>query len=168
MNIIMKNVGLESVDIIQKILESAPFYNLMTEGEELPSSNAAKDALTTLPPNTTEDKKHFFIFQNYEKTPIGVADLVIGYPNDETAFLGLLLLDENYQKRHLGTDCFSLLLNFINSFNQIKCIQIGVVENNPVEGFWKKMGFERNGRSRPYKGKSIESTVFVMEKYICA
>lgn len=164
MNITLRKVGLEYVDTVQQILQSAPIFFIKTEGDEMPSESAAKDAMTDLPPNTEPEKKHFLLFFDEKNIPFAVCDLILGYPNEETAFLGLLLLDEKFQNRSLGTTCFNLIQDYIKNFPEINKMQLGFVERNPVEGFWRKMGFERNGRSRPYSGKFVESTVFVMEK----
>ena len=94
-------------------------------------------------------------------------DLLRGYPNNETAMLGLLLLKEKYQGKGLGKKSFEELLIFINSWAEINKIRISVIESNrQVLEFWHSLGFIETGVRRPYENGKVISEAIVLEKLL--
>ena len=96
---------------------------------------------------------------------IGLVDLIKDYPQNETAFLGLLLLIDSEQNKGLGRKVYFEVEKFSRDLG-CKKIQLGIVDSNPVEEFWKKLGFSLTGKSSPHDGEKIKSIKRVMEKLI--
>jgi hypothetical protein len=43
-------------------------------------------------------------------------------------------------------------------------LRLAVVDSNPVQTFWEKMGFRITGESKPHEGRRVQSMKRVMEK----
>lgn len=95
-----------------------------------------------LPPHTTMSQKYYIGFY-LEDTLIAVMDYIDGYPNNNTYWIGLFILDINYQRLGIGTKIISKFIELSN-----KNIQLGCLSNNK-EGlaFWRKFGFKEIRRS---------------------
>lgn len=78
--------------------------------------------------------------------------MILNWPEKNKAHIGLLLLGESFQGKGLGVKSYNLLEKYIKD-QGIQMIRISVVESNPVEDYWIKMGFERTGRSSTMKVK---------------
>lgn len=161
--ITLKKINHSSEALVQTLLDAIPTYYLLIDG--VPNAGSAKAVFEELPPGRTYEDKHVLLIEE-DGIPAGVIDLVIGYPQDKVAYIGLLVLDECRQGRGLGKATYQLLENYIRGF-EVDSIQLGVNDtNHPGMAFWPKLGFQRNGRSRAHQGKKIISTVIVMEKSI--
>lgn len=148
--------------IIETIFEKSRDYFRNTEGIIAPPT-AGEETLSVLPPNTRPDQKHVFLIKKVN-TPVAVADLIDGYPNADTAFLGLLLVSQDVQGKRIGTNSYLLLENFILENTKCTRIRLSVVESNPVIPFWEKMGFKLTGESKPHEGEKLKSRKLLMEK----
>lgn len=157
----VQKVDLESISLLQKILEAAPNYHQAISGE-VASKTAAKELLTELPANCSQEQKHVLLLSLEE--PIGVVDLILGYPTREVAYIGLLLLKESCHGKGLGEEAFNLVEKYIANFSNIKKLRLAYVDSNHVQGYWEKMGFKETGERKPYKVGNKESTAVLMEK----
>ncbi len=161
-----KRVGVESVELVQQILDQAPRYRMNVDGIT-DSPNDGKDSLAAIPPNCSTDQKHFLIFYQ-DDSAIGVADLIQDFPEKGTAFLGLLLLREDHQGRGLGLKTYQLVEDLAR--NQLQCekIRLAIVDSNPVQPYWEKMGFIPTGEIKPHEGVKRQSLKRVMEKTLAS
>lgn len=146
---------------IEHIFKHSPSYFRYISGQEA-TPEAAKDTLTELPPGCGYHQKFVFLIE-LQNQYIGVSDLVLRYPDNETAFLGLLLLNEDFQGKGMGRQAYQLHEQFARENNFHK-IRLAVVETNPVLDFWRKLGFQETGITRPYQHHLVTSVVKVLEK----
>jgi len=158
----LREVGLESANEVQAIIDAAPIFSENVEGVTHDPEYARRD-LQALPPGCDKDQKHFFIIQN-AGTNIGVADLVRDYPKPGTTFLGLLLLAEFWQGKGAGRAAYQLLEDFAETKLSARKLRLAYNDTNPVGTFWEKMGFKLTGETKAYKGQSRDSNVHLMEK----
>ncbi|RYZ75149.1 MAG: GNAT family N-acetyltransferase, partial [Proteobacteria bacterium] len=101
------------------------------------------------------------------QTLIGCIDVLIGYPSQETAMLGLLIISELHQSKGYGREALALLEDQLHQYPQIQKIRIGVVEtNSEVLSFWKKQGVAEIGERKPYVNGDVRSEVLVLEKFL--
>lgn len=164
MKITLKQIGFESLSTVQEILNEVPTYMLIAEGLSS-DPNAAQAALSALPPNCSRDQKYNFLVLNHNQA-VGFVDVLKDYPNVGTLNLGLLAIRESCHKKNIGQSTYQLVEAYAKeNLNSVK-VRLAFNEHNPVEGFWKKMGFLRTGESKTYKGVQKESLVFVMEKIL--
>ena len=76
---------------------------------------------------------------------IAVMDLIIGFPNKMTAFIGFFMIEADAQKNGLGSTLITELCNAMSGIG-IKEVRLGWVKGNPqAEHFWKKNGFAETG-----------------------
>ncbi len=125
---------------------------------EEPNYDSIISEVYELPPNITMDNKYFVGFYKDNKL-IAVMDLIDGYPNKQTYWIGLFILDVEYQHIGIGTYLIKTFIEYSD-----KNIQLGCLSNNK-EGFafWSKMGFKEIRRAYN-KEKNWE--IIVMEKQI--
>jgi ribosomal protein S18 acetylase RimI-like enzyme len=148
---------------LQRVLGSAPLYWKRIANKTI-ESNGAFNVLQALPDGKTyADKYAFGVFQSREM--IGCIDLIRGFPDSETAMLGLLIISESHQKQGLGKACYEALEKVIRSWPEIRKVRIGVIEaNGIVLPFWKSLGFVETGVRRPYEDNGVVSENIVLEK----
>lgn len=117
-----------------------------------PTFDNVKEILNEVPPRSSLDKKNcigFFI----ENKLIAILDLIEDYPNTDSCFIGLLIIDVDYQSKGIGKDIVNSLFEAIKE-NSYKRIELGAIEDNvDAIRFWNKMGFIATG------------TVYNHEKY---
>ena len=150
---------------LQEVLEGAPRYSLKVSGQVQPST-ASEEVFVAIPEGFDVTKK-IVIGVKQDTELIGVIDILRGFPNEETAMLGLLLLKEKKQGQGLGKRTFEELLTYVSSWSEIHKIRISVVKSNDeVLIFWKKLGFIETGVNHPYENGSVISESIVLEKIL--
>ena len=161
---VLERVGPEAESIVQEVFNSAPRYHFNTEGvEQVPG--AARSALTALPPDVKVDQKFTFLLRVGERV-VGFADLIRGYPDAETAYLGLLLIREPEQQKGWGREFYRKLEALAAHEWGCRALRLSIVDSNPVQSFWDKLGFEMTEFTKPHAGLRLESTKRVMVKRI--
>lgn len=99
---------------LQAVLEKKPKYSLNISGK-LQEKSASSEIFNTIPDEFNHSNK--FVLGIYECNQlIGVIDILRGFPNNETAMLGLLLPREDKQQQGLGKISFNKLLSFLINF----------------------------------------------------
>ncbi len=117
--------------------------------------------MSVLPPGRSMADKHYVGFFK-ETELIGVMDLIEGYPNEQTAFIGFFMLSSNVQGHGVGTDIITEAFAYLKEcgFDKVK---LGYAKGNPQsEHFWIKNGFDRTGVEVQNEGY----VVVVMEKML--
>ncbi len=161
----IERIGTEHASVVQQIYEKNPTYFLNTE-HELPGPDAARKDIEDKVPvarRSTSYEKHFCLI-TLDGIPIGIVDLHQDHPQRGVTYVGLFLLDENFQDRGLGKNCFREVENYINRSFSCSHLRLGISLDNNVEGFWKKLGFVRNGHTYNWNGANRINSVFEMEK----
>ena len=100
--------------------------------------------MKALPPRKTMDEKYYLGF--YEKeTLVAVMDLILGFPNKETAFVGFFMMNKSFQGRGIGTKLMTEVYDCLKEFG-FQFVRLCFAKGNPQsEHFWLKNGFERTG-----------------------
>lgn len=96
--------------------------------------------LKALPSGKTEKDKYFLGY--YENTVlIAVLDLIIGYPEINTVYIGLFMMDTKVQGRGIGTKIIEELCDYLKKTGFQK-VELAWVKGNPQsERFWIKNRF---------------------------
>ena len=110
-----------------------------------------EDMHITPPEIGLSDKYYIGFFQN--STLIAVMDLIDGYPEPETAYIGFFMMNKEYQGKQLGTAIISETSSYLKTTGKTS-IRLGIDKGNPQSAhFWKKNGFavirevDRNDRT---------------------
>jgi ribosomal protein S18 acetylase RimI-like enzyme len=153
------------ISALQGVLEATPDYAQRVTGYP-PGSADAQSTFIALPDGKSYDDK--FVYGIYlDDEMVGCADVIRGYPSEETTLIGLFLISERYQRQGIGKLAYSSLESIIRVWHGIKNIRIGVVlTNDIVLPFWKSLGFVETGEIKPYRYDKLESEALILEKII--
>lgn len=96
--------------------------------------------MEVLPPGKTKSDKYYLgYFEN--DVLIAVLDLITGYPNKSTAYIGLFMMDIKVQGKGIGTEIIEELCNYLKNTG-FKRVELAWVKGNPQsEKFWSKNNF---------------------------
>lgn len=86
-----------------------------------------------------QDKYYIGFFEN--ETLVAIMDLILDYPAKNIAFVGLFMMNWEYQRRGIGSKIIAECAKYLWTlgFNKIR---LGVDKGNPQSNaFWKKNGF---------------------------
>jgi ribosomal protein S18 acetylase RimI-like enzyme len=146
---------------IQKILDTTPTYSMNMSGRKA-IPDAAQKLFEGFPKKKSAEDKLMLIIQSGD-IDVGIVDLIHGYPEPDTAFLGLLAIVEKSHRQGLGKAAYLEVETLIKEVG-LKKIRLAVVETNPVLPFWEKMGFHPTGEKKDYRNFKVQSASVLMEK----
>lgn len=96
--------------------------------------------MKALPPGKSYDYKYYIGFFDGDSL-VAIMDLILGYPTDEIAFIGLFMTNIHYQNKGVGSNIIGNVCNYLKQLGYKK-IRIGVDKDNPQSNsFWKRNGF---------------------------
>lgn len=99
--------------------------------------------LQALPPRKTMQDKYYLGFWDNDRL-IAALDLILRFPNDETAFIGFFMLDRSAQGKGVASAIIQEL--FAHLRTEFRFVRLGYVQTNEQsQSFWRKQGFEENG-----------------------
>ena len=100
--------------------------------------------MQALPPGKTMADKYYLGYFDGSR-PVAVLDLITGFPNEETAFIGFFMLDITLQGQGVGSALVEELCGYLKSCG-FAAVRLGWVKGNPQsEHFWHKNKFKENG-----------------------
>ena len=103
------------------------------------------DDMTALPPGTTSDDKYYVGFFDGNKL-VAVLDLISGYPEKDTAYIGFFMTDVSVQCKGIGSRIIKSVCLFLCG-KGFSAIRLCWVQGNPqAEHFWHKNGFVETGK----------------------
>ena len=120
-----------------------------------------REDMAALPPNTGFENKYYAGFFDGE-TLAAVMDLILEYPDRETAFIGLFMMNRGYQGRGTGSSIVSDCVAYLAE-EGFRRIRLAFAKGNPQsEAFWRKNGFSPTGVEIENQGY----TAVVMERHL--
>ena len=135
---------IEEADILEvyALCKSNPLYYQHCPPDITISS--AKEELTVLPKDKKLEDKYYLGFYDGELL-VAVMDLISGYPNAETAFIGFFMVDQRMQIRGVGTSIITETCLYLKKMG-FSYARLAYVKGNPQsEAFWVKNHFEKTG-----------------------
>lgn len=121
-----------------------------------PSIETIQDDMSALPPGKKANDKYFIgLFEG--SSLVAVMDLIDRYPDDETAFIGLLMVAKDLQGQGVGTFIVKALSEALKA-KHYKRIRLGYIKTNrSAQRFWLKQGFH------PTEAESVREHYTVVE-----
>lgn len=146
----------DDIDDILRITAGNPLFYEYTEARG--TREAVLSDMQALPPHKTPEDKYYFGF--FEKDHLlAVMDLISGYPDEETAFIGFFMMDHSFQGRGIGKGLIADVCAYLKQQGFTK-VRLCINQGNPQSShFWHRCGF----RSL-YEAEREEETVIVAEK----
>ena len=105
-----------------------------------PSLEDLRQDLHLTPPGVPPTRKYYLGFFEGDSL-LAVLDLIDGYPDADTAFIGFFLMNPDFQGRGLGSALIGELAAALGSFG-FRALRLAIDKGNPQSGhFWRKNGF---------------------------
>lgn len=125
-----------------------------------PSLESVREDMQQLPDGKSRADKFFLGFWNSQDL-VAVVDFVLAYPDEQTVFIGLFMVNQAYQGKGIGSQLMTEVLDhFSKNFQKAR---LAYVKGNPQsQGFWEKLGFTAAGA----EVKQEQYTVVPMEKWL--
>ncbi len=134
----VRTLGVNDVDIIYDMsCENEIFYKYHPP---FVTKESIIEDMKALPPNKSYADKYYVGFFEGDSL-VANMDLILGYPTDEIAFIGLFMTNIRYQNKGVGSNIIGDVCNCLKQFGYKK-VRIGVDKGNPQSNsFWQKNGF---------------------------
>ncbi|TDU89443.1 acetyltransferase (GNAT) family protein [Kribbella voronezhensis] len=155
----------DDVGAVQELIESDAGYTERITGYP-PGAADAQSLLMMRPEGIAEDAKVVLGLWDGEQL-VAVVDLLRGYPNGHTGFIGLLEVHGGHRGEGAGRTAYELVERFvIEEWPEIRVLRLAVVDTNAEQaaGFWQRLGFEATGEAKPYRYDKLESVARLYEK----
>lgn len=140
----MNKFILETVteDLFERVLKiyntNQEYFQISMNGK--PSMKSVIEDKNEIPPNSSIENKNYKLI-TLNGVDIGVIDYVVNYPNEDTIYIGLFMIDRNFHRNGYGKEFIEeFITNMRNQgFNRIR---LGVLkENIKAFEFWTRMEF---------------------------
>lgn len=107
--------------------------------------------MNILPPDKSEEDKFYIgFFDNH--ILMAVMDLIIKYPDSETAFIGLFMMEHEYQGKGVGSKIIEECVTYLKRL-RFKYICLAYAKgNSQSEAFWMKNSFYKTGDESENEG----------------
>ena len=125
-------------DILAFCRQNTLFYQYC--GKQ-PSREMILQDLHITPPGTDASSKYYVGF--YDRTTLmAVLDLIDGYPDSASAYIGFFMMNRSLQGRHIGSGIIEEVCDYLRETG-IASVRLGIDKENPQSThFWKRNGFQ--------------------------
>lgn len=154
----VRAAGAEDVPDILRLCRGNPVYYRYCPPEV--SEESIREDMVKLPPDKSEDDKFYLCFWDRGRL-VAVLDLILKYPDEETAFIGFFMVDSDFQGKGIGSRIAEDIFKCLKS--EFLKVKLGYVKGNEQSRhFWEKNGFAPTG----IVSKEYEYEIVVMEKIL--
>ena len=131
----------KDIPSILSLYESNPLYFQYCPPK--PNLASVKEDMLRLPEGKAKADKFYVGFWNGSDL-VAVMDFVYAYPDEETVFIGLFMVDQAYQRKGIGSQIVTeVLAYFTKNFRKARLAY--VKGNSQSQHFWEKQGFKPIG-----------------------
>lgn len=125
------------------------------------TEDGIRQDMKALPPRKTADDKYYVGYYDEERL-IAVLDLITGFPDEKTAFIGFFMVEHDVQGHGVGGGIVEELCRYLRETG-FRAIRLGWVQGNPQAAhFWSKCGFRETG----VLSKTEQYTIMIAEKQL--
>lgn len=119
------------------MLRNDPYFRCCGGGT---TPEHVRQDLTLCPPGTAPAQKHYVGFFDAD-TLVAIMDLIDGYPDADTAFIGFFMVNKDLQGQGTGTAIVRDVLAALRALGYT-AVRLGIDKENPQSNhFWHKNGF---------------------------
>ena len=131
----VRRVGADDIPRVQALFALDPHYWQHVEGAPLRETEAAI-TLDERPPGITFEQKHAFLIDD-----VALLDMLEGYPDDKTWFLGLIFLAPEVRGRGFGTALMRALIEHVRA-QGAHALRLAVAVQHPdARRLYERLGF---------------------------
>lgn len=143
-------------DVLALCLGNKEYYHYL---HEQPTIENLKADLYAVPPGKSLKDKYFMGY--YEGNHlVAVLDFICGYPKDDVAYIGWLILDPQDQGKGIASDIVEMICARSKQAGYHK-IELGCIKGYVhAQNFWRKQGFLPTGRIKEMN----DITILVLSK----
>lgn len=124
-------------DILALCLQNTQYYQYC--GKQ-PSRELILNDLQITPPGIERSAKHYIGFYD-GSTLIAVMDLIKGYPDGDSCFIGFFMMNRQLQGKQIGSEIVQEVCRCLKEAG-FTAVRLGIDRGNPQSAhFWKKNGF---------------------------
>lgn len=153
----VKRITIEDIPTVYELCKGNPYYYEHMKMQ--PTIKNLTETMTELPTGKTLDDKYFVGFWE-DDSLIAILDLIIGYPNENTAFIGWFMMNRDGQGNGIGSEIVQEILACIKNLNLQKVRLAYIKGNRQAKQFWLKNGFAPTGEEFDTK----DYTIVVLER----
>ena len=139
---VVKRIKNHDILDVYQLCKGNPAYYVYTQSEL--TIESIEDDLKALPPNKGYEDKFYLGFYREDEL-VAIMDLIMAYPNEETAYIGLFMMNKDFQGKGVGTEIINDVILFLKkqgfSYVKLGCIK----ENKEGKNFWLKNMFLPTG-----------------------
>jgi GNAT superfamily N-acetyltransferase len=155
----------DDTPVLQRLLEECADYTRIVDGTSV-SPAAAQELFASLPPGKSFSDKLVAGIFNPAGEMEGVLDAVAHYPEENTWWIGLLLLAPAVRNHAVGRKIVEAFVQQARSRGG-RAVMLGVVEENRrAYAFWSQNGFELAKTTEPRTFGNKSQAVLVMQRKI--
>ena len=158
-NYIVRKLTENDIDTIFDLyINNNKYFNYL---DITPTKQSIIEDMNETPNGISIDSKYFIGYFKEDKL-IAVVDLIDGYPQSNEAYIGLFMIDKNYQNRNIGTFIFNELKKSLKNQNFSKIKLAYINDNVEAKYFWHKLGFIEDGKTSKLFNKDITQLELVL------
>jgi GNAT superfamily N-acetyltransferase len=155
----------EDIAMLQILYEQCTEFALLTDGQP-PSSTAAHDEFEAVPDGKTTQDKYILGLFDPQNHLIGMIESLRHYPDNQTWWIGLMMLSPERRGQGLGSEFYQAFENWV-AVQSVKQVSLSVVEANELGlQFWKSLGFEVIRKTEPRQFSKKTHAVYVMSRAV--
>ena len=134
----VRRLGAEDAEAVFSLCRENTLYYRYSE-QDAALDSVRKD-LTVTPPGIPASQKYYVGFYDGGSLT-AVMDLIDGYPDDRTAFIGFFMMRHDLQGAGTGSAIIARVLAYLKEAGYTVC-RLGIDRDNPQSNhFWEKNGF---------------------------
>ncbi|MEU4192914.1 GNAT family N-acetyltransferase [Kribbella sp. NPDC026611] len=162
--LVLRPVEAGDVGAVQELIEADPGYAERVTG--YPPGAADAQSLLMMRPEGLPEQAKVVLGAFTAGRLLAVVDLLRGYPDERTAFIGLLQVRWNHQGLGHGRATYRLVEQHVAAWPEIEKLRLAVVDTNAhiATKFWLRQGFAATGEERAYRYDKLETTARLYEK----
>ena len=135
----VKRIREEDISAVYRLAKTnSKYYEYL---HTVPTRESLTEVITMLPDGTSPGSKYFVGFYNADDVLVAVMDLITGYPEDDDAFVGWLMVDGEMQGRGIGSGIFADVRAAMKAAGYDFMALAVIKGNEEAMKFWKEQGF---------------------------
>jgi len=161
----LKRLVPEDAEVLQQLYEQCTEFAILTDGQpSLPT--AAREEFDAVPEGKTTQDKYIFGLFDPDDILVGMIESIRYYPDQETWWLGLMMLAPEQRGKGLGSEFYRAFELWVSG-KGVSRISLSVIEANESGlQFWKKMGFEVIRKTPPRQFGTKTHELYVLSRAV--